>query len=182
MRHNDWMGFEMIVGERSRVAVVLDILDSIGDWVFGRMYLFINGAVVGNPNDSSVDLKGCLRWMDDLLNNPKDRFEIGLFCMEKEQVFLRLAASVLASEDKNNFAAPPYTDIFSRFHVSQIGMSSMDDVTLLLVKDEQGRERCVWKTAEGELLDAYLDAGEIEDVVSRAALKLRDAISGLRVS
>jgi hypothetical protein len=38
-------------------------------------------------------------------------------------------------------------DIFSRFHISRLGMSSFDAIDLLLVSTSDGHERCVWRNA-----------------------------------
>ena len=47
-------------------------------------------------------------------------------------------------------------------------MSSFDNVTLLMVKNEKGMERLIWRSGDEEVKDAYLEAGEVERVFGEA--------------
>lgn len=38
-------------------------------------------------------------------------------------------------------------DAYSRFHISHLGMSSFERFDLLLLKDANGSERCLWRVA-----------------------------------
>ncbi|MES2822756.1 MAG: Imm42 family immunity protein [Pseudomonadota bacterium] len=93
----------MIIGNKDRLAISWEIIECVDTWIFGRFYLFINGFIVGDPNDNSVDMKGCLNWINNFLEFETNRFEPNLYEMQKEQIFLLLAASVLINEDKHNF-------------------------------------------------------------------------------
>jgi hypothetical protein len=157
----------MRVGITERFAIEWEVFERIEGWILGSFYLWINGIIVGNPSDHSVDLKGCANWLKDLMENSTNRFEPGLFDMSREQTYLRLAPPVLVHENREGFAKEIYKDTFSRFHISHIGMSSFDRVTLLLIKNELGQERCIWKADEKEVKDAFLESGEIESVAAQ---------------
>jgi hypothetical protein len=167
----------VIAGEISKLAVSWDIVEVIDGWIFGHFLLHIDGNTIGDSTDFSVDLNGCLRWIKDFGTSKMDRYEPGLFEMDKETLFTRLASSVLVSEDPECSVPEVYKNTFSRFHISQIGMSSFDNVTLLLVKDEIGRERCVWKTGNGSVMEAYFEADVLECVLSDVSTAMHDAFA-----
>lgn len=157
----------MIFGTKSRFAVELSTENVIDDWVLGTCLFWAGGSAIGNADDHSVDLKGCCNWMQDFIDNPRDRYEPGLYDMDKIQAYIRLASSVLPGQNPSSFARETFKDTFSRFHISHLGMSSFDDVTLLLVKNSQADERLIWRKGTSEVSDFYLGAGEIEDVLAQ---------------
>ncbi|MFA5448777.1 MAG: Imm42 family immunity protein [Sphaerochaeta sp.] len=154
-----------------------EVKQIIEGWALGTFFIEIDGIWIGNRLDDSVDLKGGIRWWRDLVSNPKDRYEPGLYDESKERVFSLLAASVLVHEDKSGLLTEHYVDTFSRFHISQIGMSSFDDVTMLFLKNERGLERLVWKVGEGSVCEAYFSEGKIESVLSESIDSLERAIN-----
>lgn len=155
----------------ARISLRTEVHEVVDDWVFGSFFAVINGLEVGNREDS-VDLKGCLRWWEDFANNPRDRYEPMLYDEDKESAYLALAASVLVNEEGYGSVQERYEDTFARFHISHLGMSSFDNVTILLVKSEAGLERLIWKTGSGEIHEAYLAANELEEAFSRASTSL----------
>lgn len=161
----------MFVGDKSLFAVEWSVSDVVDGWVFGNFLFWIRGSAVGNPDDGSVDLLAVTRWVKAFLTEPKDRFEDGLFDMPREQAYEWLAASVLFHEDPENRVEERYPDTFARFHITHIGMSSFDAVTLLLVTDKDGNERCIWKDGSHHIVDACLPASEIERVLSQFLLQ-----------
>jgi hypothetical protein len=155
-----------------RLRIHWEVLDIIDGWALGSFYLILNGSVVGNSQDRSVDLRGCLAWLRDFVENDRDRFEPGLFEANKQEVYSLLACSVLPNEDVQRKTTEVYADTFSRFHISHIGMSSFNDVVLLLIKDRVGNERCVWKSGDADIGEAYFAADEIESVAKSTITKL----------
>lgn len=160
----------MLVGDKSLFAVEWNVNETVDNWVFGNFLFWIKGSSVGDPSDCSVDLLAVTRWVKAFLAGPQDRFEEGLFSLPREQAYERLAASVLFHEDPENRVKEHYPDTFARFHITHIGMSSFDVVTVLLVKDEDGSERCIWKDGSQHVVDAYLPANEIERILSQFLL------------
>ena len=118
--------------------------------------------------------------MRDFVSEPRDRYELGLYEMDSELVYTRLARSVLPEQDPHGSASEQYENTYSRFHMSHIGMSSFDNVTLLLVKSESGKERLVWRSGAGDIEDAYFNEGEIERVFNDAILAIRSEIDAVK--
>jgi hypothetical protein len=166
----------MWIHRGSKFAIYFEVGRMVDEWVLGSFFLGIGEAVVGNRLDQSVDLKGCLRWWRDFVNCPRNRYEPGLFDASKETVFLLLASSVLATDDQSTLMGEYYPETFSRFHISQVGMSSFDNVTMLFLKSEIGLERLVWRVSDGDISDAYFEPGEIEGGFTEAAASLEHAV------
>lgn len=158
----------MLVGDKSKCAVDINVENIFDGWVFGTYLLWVRGIPIGDAYDNSVDLKGCWNWMRDFVAHPRDRYERDLYDMDKRQVYLRLATSVLPNENPSGFATEVYERTVSRFHMAHIGMSSFDRYVLLLMKDEQGMERLVWREGDSDIQDAYLSAGQLESVFADA--------------
>lgn len=156
----------MIIGDKNRFAVEWKVTTTTSNWIYGYFFFYINGNKVGNSDEISNDLKGCRNWIRDFVDIPRDRYEPDLFYMPKEDVFDRLAGISSESESLRF-----YDSVFSRFHISYLGMSSFDEWTILLVKDEDGGERCIWRHLEGEIGDAYFGKNELESVLSGFTLE-----------
>lgn len=166
----------MLIGSKQDFAIELDIVNFIDDWVLGRFIYWIDGIAVGNPDDQSVDLKGCINWLRDFLKNQRNRFEPGLFELDKEQIYVQLCSSVLMGVE-NLFAEEKYEDTFYRFHISHIGMSSFDAVTMVLIEDEHERIRCIWKQEGKKTQDALLNKYEMYKVINDVILNFDNVLS-----
>lgn len=169
----------MIIGDKNCFAVQVDVEEAVDDWVFGAYLFWVKGVCIGRKDDRTVDLKGCWNWMRDFLGAHKDGFEPGLYEMNKEQIYTCLARSVLPLQNPDGLAHEIYKNTFSRFHITHIGMSSFDNVTLLFLKNERGMERLIWKSGDGVVEDAYLAEHALEDVFSEAVSCLRDRMASL---
>ncbi|HPE59547.1 MAG TPA: Imm42 family immunity protein [Thiolinea sp.] len=165
----------MLIGDKQSFAIEFEILDIVDGWVFGTFIFWVVGLVIGNPEDKSVDLKGCMNWLRDFVATPKNRFERGLYDLDKEQIYIQLCSSVLVGEE-NSFAEEKYSDTYSRFHTSHIGMSSFDDVTMIMVENGQGDVRCVWKQDDQEILEAFLKMSEVNKVAANTVTSFEDLI------
>lgn len=153
----------MLVGNKQRFAVELEILDEIDGWVFGTFIFWIQGIAIGDPEDNAVDLKGCINWLRGYLENPSNRVDPELYVLNKDTAYSRLCDSVLAGGG-NQVLKEEFLQFYSRFHISHIGMSSFDSVTIVLLENGQGGARCIWKQGSQEAQDAFLDIGEINQV------------------
>lgn len=162
----------MLFGNKGEFAVDINVEDIFDGWVLGTYQFWVRGISIGDGSDHSVDLKGCWNWMRDFISHARERYAPNLYEMNKQQVYLRLAASVLPSQNPSGFSKEMYDETFSRFHISHIGMSSFERLTLLLVKNEQGMERLIWSEGGGGIQDAYLGASQIEDVFADAVNSL----------
>jgi len=159
----------MLFGNKERFALEISVIEKCGNWWLGEFVLWIAGNLVGESEDQSVDLKGCVNWIDEFLTQPSNRAEPQLFHMEKERVFLLLNHSVIAGDQDAHFVKERFEDIHSRFHISHLGMSSFEDVNLLLIESDSGYQRCIWQQGQDEVLEAMLKPGEIQFVLSKAS-------------
>lgn len=164
----------MIIGEKRRFAIELEILDEVDGWIFGTFIFWILDCAVGNQEDRSVDLKGCINWLKNFVVSTPNRYEPGLYELDKKQIYIQLCSAVLVGEG-NTFAENRYQDSFSRFHISHIGMSSFDNVTMILVENKQKDVRCIWKQNDEEIREAFLKCDEINKVACNVIAYFEDA-------
>lgn len=171
-----WQGLRMFAGSKADVGVEVQIADVASHrWIYGTYLLWVDGKPLGNAQDESVDLRGCCNWMQSLIEQPADRYEPGLYEMDKGVAYNRLASSVLVHANPNGFVKETYPNTHSRFHISHIGMSSFDRVTLLWLKSLEGSDRLIWQSGEGTVADACFPAGRFESA-------LRDAVQEMRLT
>jgi hypothetical protein len=131
----------MIVGNAERFAIEACIEGVEDGWTLGRLRFWLGNMPVGNWKDV-VDLKGCVGWLRDFYQNPRNRFEPALEDLSPEDVFARCYDPVMAGATPNAGRIP---NAYARFHISHLGMSSFERFDLLLLKSEQGDERCLWR-------------------------------------
>lgn len=156
----------MLIGDPDEFAIELEPIQVVDAWPFGRFVLWLGGRMVGDPADESVHLKGCIGWLRNIVESPRDRFEPGLYGMEREAAYRALCDGVISHGDDDDDAEERYADTFARFHISHLGMSSFDRVTLLLVEDGDGRQRCIWRQGDEPVQDAFLPPGRMQAVAS----------------
>ena len=75
----------MLIGNKDKFAVQLTIGDAVDGWALGSYLLWVCGASIGDRNDCSVDLRGCRNWMLDFVEKPRERYESGIYEMDKVQ-------------------------------------------------------------------------------------------------
>lgn len=166
----------MSANKEDHFFVEYEIFQKLDGWILGRFVFIADGLIIGNYHDQSVDLQGCLYWLNEFLHEPVNRYEPDLFYMPKDQVFIRIGSSVLANEDENNFVSEVYEDTYRRFHISHLGMSSFDSTVLLLVQDENENSRLIWKDDSNILHDVICGKGEIERALKVAVESLKKDI------
>src|SRR5687768_1015721 len=103
----------MIAGNPNRFAIECEPLEQSGGWLLGRFRFWLCGKPAGNWDDHA-DLRGCVRWLHDFANVPRDRFERSLSSAKAEEVFRRLYDPVMHTGKR----PAPVQDAFSRFHIS----------------------------------------------------------------
>jgi hypothetical protein len=160
----------MLAGNKTECGIEIEITDVIGDWAQGTFLLWVHGVPIGDQSDRFVHVQGCINWLKDFIEHPRDRFEATLFALPKEEVYRLLSTN----EDSLPPSSPTGKQIdraFSRFHISHLGMSSFDQVTLLLMEDERRRQRLIWQQASGAVKEAYLPPGRMQLVASECVEK-----------
>jgi len=133
----------MIAGRKERFAIEAEAEDRIDGWVLGRFRFWLCGRPVGDWDDSA-DLKGCVRWLRDFASIPRNRHEAALAAAPAETVF-RCAYDPVMADGRSSTSR--VEDAFGRFHISHIGMSAFEQFDILLLYDEHGGERCLWRRA-----------------------------------
>lgn len=162
----------MIFGNPSTFGIEVDIQERLDGWVFGKFLLHIMGSAVGNPEDAT-DLKGCLRWLEELDVTAPGRYEPSLDVLDAQSLFRLLCDDIMAGRAVENPLVP---EAFARFHVTQIGMSSLDRYDLMLLLLADGRSRLLWRKDGGEAHEAVFPGGEMKQAVSECCGYLKDAI------
>ena len=154
----------ILVGNPERFAIETELEPPSGDWIYGRFRFWLGGIPVGNWEDAT-DLKGCVSWLRDFARNPRDRHEPRLWHLLPGDVFRLAFDPAIESGGIADPAKQPIPHAFSRFHISHLGMSSFDRFDLILIKDEHGSERCLWRYAEApEIHECILSKNEMEGV------------------
>ena len=52
----------MIFGDESKFAIDCSVVEIVDEWVFGKFLVIINNYTLGDFDDESVDLNGCVNW------------------------------------------------------------------------------------------------------------------------
>src|SRR5687767_10296624 len=79
----------MIAGRKDRFAIEAEVNDVVDGWVLGHFRFWLCSHQVGDWEDSA-DLRGCVRWLRDFAENPRDRFDPNLVNLPAEEVFKRV--------------------------------------------------------------------------------------------
>jgi hypothetical protein len=154
----------MIAGNSQRFAIEAQPKEPDQGWVLGRFRFWLGGVPVGNWEDAA-DLRGCVRWLEDFANKPRNRLEPRLEGLTAADLIRILWDEFMTTPYRPGCPPDGIPDIYSRFHISHLGMSSFDALDLLLVSTLDGRERCVWRNARnGEIGECELAHGEMETV------------------
>ena len=158
---------KLLAGNPARFAIEAEVEPATDDWIFGRIRFWLFGVAVGDWTDSA-DLKGCVRWLRDFAEEPRDRYDARLTGLSNEAIFDLIYTPVM--DGRRGIADPdeqPIPRAYSRFHITHLGMSSFDRYVLLLVKEADGRERCLWRGGGDEVIrDCWLWPNEMERVAS----------------
>lgn len=142
----------MLIGRRERFAIEAEQETASNGWVFARFRFWLCGQAVGNWDDV-VDMKGCLHWLRDFAENPRDRYDPQLEGANPQRVFSLVCDPVIGTGGIPHPEAQPIPHAFSRFHIAHLGMSSFELFDVLLVKDQHGGERCLWRKAGDEAIN-----------------------------
>jgi hypothetical protein len=167
----------MLFGDKGLFAIECELTERLDGWVFGHILFWLCGNAVGNWEDST-DLKGCLNWLKKYANEVCNRFEDALEGLSKESVFKLLHDSVMLTEGIDIKEKPKFDDIFSRFHISHLGMSSFEQFDILLIEQPNGEQRCLWRCAgNNDVQECYLPKEEMQRVAKLCCIWLETMVN-----
>lgn len=149
----------MIFGDPQAVSIDISPTETIGTWIYGSFLLRLGDGTVGDEHDFT-DLNGCVNWLTDLVTSPRDRCAPELMTGSNDYVWQRLVV-------EPNQKVELY-EAFSRFHISHIGMSSFNQVTLVLLNDGKNWERYVWQQRNEPIHDHRAPLGSLKDAAQKA--------------
>lgn len=163
----------MLFGAKNTFGVECDVeTQTMDGWLLGHFRFWIGGLPVGDWEDLA-DLKSIWSWMYDFAYKGENRYEALLVDSSAEELFQALYWSVMATPDllsdegmALNSEQMPFSDIYSRFHISHIGMSSFDKLGMILFEDSQN-QRVIWTMFEGPVQEHLLPKGEMQRVAKQ---------------
>lgn len=159
----------MIVGSQRLFAIEYDVVERVDEWVFGTFIFWIDGIPVGRASDESVHLKGCLMWLRHFLVDHDKSVDQPLFEMDIGSLFDTIFRGVISAyPDGHEGYDPVKQSYYERFHISHIGMSSFDALSIAVVGSLDGRYRFVWQSGSDPVSDAVIPMSEVHSVMSRA--------------
>jgi hypothetical protein len=167
-------------GDPSEFAIQCEFTSVEQEWLYGRFRFVFRNECCGNWNDE-VDLRACVSWLRDFAENPQNRYEAGLLTAPANEIFDRLVKPVLRNVSVDR-PADVYDNTYSRFHISHLGMSSFDAVTMILVEDDQ-EQRCLWTVGSSTKIHDYrFKSGLLQSTASRFCDLLKKEVSDFGVS
>jgi len=161
----------LVCGDPSRFAVKWEATVRSEGYVGGRFALSIEGHEVGDFSDDGTYLIGCFCHSLELADRWDDKFEPGLFEMDKLEAFEALVYPIFGHYYGVEDRVEVYRNTYGRFHIDSIGMSSMDDFILLVMKSGQGATRFIWQAGSGDIHEARFPVGEVEAVFAEFLAK-----------
>ena len=152
----------ILAGDKRSLAMEAEIEEVTATWAWGRFRMWVQGQPIGNWEDIA-DLRGIVRWLRDLIDNPRRRRDVALDGHSKEGIFRLIYDPVMAGSARPGTTLP-IEDAFARFHIAHVGMSSFDAYDILLLEESTGQQRLLWRLREGAIQESYLLPHEMERV------------------
>ena len=112
-------------------------------WILGRFRFWLHGQACGDWDDEA-DLHSCHYWLKTFVEEDTHRTEPDLLALSAEEVWEEIVSPVYDRGQDSCEQTERYGNVYSRFHISHIGMSSFDRIVMVLV-ESAGAQRCVWK-------------------------------------
>jgi hypothetical protein len=165
----------MLVGIKERFAIEAKPEVFSCGWILGRLRFWLGGHPVGDWDDTA-DLKGCVRWLRDFADKPRDRQNDVLIELDRIAAFHAVYDATFGTNAAANPAEQTIPHAYGRFHISYLGMSSMERFDILLIKDRAGNERCIWReSGVPTIYEQCLDPREMESVALEFCNEFEDA-------
>jgi hypothetical protein len=154
----------MISGSKQRFAIEAEVDAADLPSIWGRFRFWLCGRPVGDWEDRCA-LQASYNWLRDFAQLAVNRIEPSVANLDASEVFRLLVNPVLGPGGIADPRKQPIPFAYERFHITHLGMSSFDPYVMVLVKDANGSERCLWrKHGEDEIQECRFDPGEMESV------------------
>lgn len=156
---------DMLTGSIASFAIEAEPREAQGEWIWGGFRFWLGGRPVGDWEDAAA-LQYCLSWLRGFLEEPPDNTEPSMARLPAKVTFETLYDSAMAGPTDEGPVRDEFPDAVPRFHITHLGMSSFDPYPIIMVKDELGNERCLWrKDGSSEVFEQWLAPGEFEHVL-----------------
>jgi hypothetical protein len=136
----------MIFGDKYEFAIEFCWEQVIDNQNFGRFFLWMHGERIGDPEDDGVYLNGCINWLIDCYEESRNRREPSLYEMDANSAKEILRSALASFGPGASHLHRQFGDLYGRFYVGHIGMSSFDVLYLTLVENESGAQRFIWRS------------------------------------
>ena len=148
-----------VIGNPEIAAIEVDVEEPRDEkWLFGRFRLQVLGESIGNWDDV-VTLRAVLAWWQTFVTDRVDRWDARLEGLGAREIFTLLRDAAYAEDGDEGLS-----EVFARYHVNQLGMSSFDPFVVLLVEPPDEGQWLVWCREDGtdDVHDARLPAGTLQ--------------------
>jgi hypothetical protein len=153
----------MIAGSKKLFSIEAKIKSSQENWVFGSIRFWIDSKPIGNWDDITA-LNACYNWIQGFSFGKNDNKAEDLFNLPPIQAYELIMAELRGSP--TNYGRNLDIKDPMSFDISVLGMSSFDNLDILMIKNEAGIEKCIWKIGNGNVEQFLLPANEMERVAS----------------
>jgi hypothetical protein len=166
----------MIIGNSKLFAIECEIknIDSY-EMILGHFRFWIDSLPVGDWEDLAY-LTGIVSWICAFALSDTNRYEALLEGKSKELVYQLLYESVMVRPEIEDTLPQLFDDIYSRFHISYIGMSSFDNLSMLLI-ESPSYQRVIWRVLEGEVQEMFLPPNEMQRVAKEFCLSFKEHLN-----
>ncbi len=164
----------MLIGDKQNFAIEIEIefVDIVDGRVYGLFLFWLSGYVIGDKDDTSVYLDGCINWLRDFVTKSRDRYEPCLDQLSKDKVYKKLHKSIYLDVYNNEIE-----NVYDRFDISHLGMSSFNNVIIFLLTNKQGIARCIWQQDDEEIKEAFSKIDEMNNVARKAMRYFEDELA-----
>jgi hypothetical protein len=179
----------MIFGDKSKFAIECEPVLFDGRSHQVRFRFWAANTPIGDWEDT-IQLHASVNWLKDFLRYSGDRYEPSLEDKSKDEVFRLIYESVVLTVPKGmtlrefvdlpdtepDENPPIYRSARERFHLDQVGMSSVDNWSSILLERGDGTARLIWRNVDDLELHEVLLPPRYFDMVADQYLDWSRAI------
>lgn len=167
-----------IIGNPEVAAIEVDVEDPRDEkWLLGHFRLHARSETIGEWDDV-VTLGAIINWWRSFATDRVDRWEPRLEGLGANEIF-DLLRDTAYTEDEEVASIMASSDIFVRYHVGHLGMSSFDPFVVFLVEPPGEDQWLLWRREDGrdDVHDARLPAGTLQDLGAQFVAAFRRLVT-----